>query len=127
MVAGVIGASTNNAIGIAGISVNVRLMPVKVCGGASICNLADVAAGIRWASDHGAHVITVFPAFEAHPALELKGAVDYAAARGAIVIADTGNAATYVQYPAKYSNVIATGVTDQDDLVASCSPLAAED
>lgn len=48
-VAGLIGANTDNGIGMAGVGFNVRILPVRVlgkCGGA----LSDVLAGMYWAA-----------------------------------------------------------------------------
>src|SRR5262249_31177227 len=74
-----VGESTNNGIAEAGIAYNSKIMPIKVClgywdiqfqmsangipgftplGGAA-CPTAAVAAGIRWAADHGAKVINI--------------------------------------------------------------------
>ncbi|MEF7615077.1 S8 family peptidase [Aquincola sp. MAHUQ-54] len=48
-VAGIVGASTNNGVGVAGVGWNVRILPVRVlgkCGG----DMSDIAMGIRWAA-----------------------------------------------------------------------------
>jgi serine protease len=52
-VAGIIGAGTNNGIGIAGIGYNARILPIRAlgkCGGYD----SDITAGMRWAA--GLHV-----------------------------------------------------------------------
>ncbi|MDX6422622.1 MAG: thermitase, partial [Gaiellaceae bacterium] len=56
-VAGIAAASTNNGIGVAGVA-DARIMPVKAlteAGG----SFEEIAAGIRWAVDHNADVITM--------------------------------------------------------------------
>jgi hypothetical protein len=60
-VAGIVGADTNNGRGIAGTSWGARLMPVKVFpdGADERASHGDIAAGIRWAVDHGAQVINL--------------------------------------------------------------------
>src|SRR5262249_43093311 len=48
-VSGLIGAMTNNAIGVAGAAFNARILPVRVmgkCGGFD----SDIIAGMRWAA-----------------------------------------------------------------------------
>ena len=53
-VAGLIGAATNNATGIAGVGYNVRILPVRVlgrCGGYD----SDIIAGMLWAAGMGAY------------------------------------------------------------------------
>lgn len=54
-VAGLIGAATNNATGIAGVGYNVRILPVRVlgrCGGYD----SDIIAGMLWAAGLGSKV-----------------------------------------------------------------------
>jgi subtilisin family serine protease len=57
--AGIAAARGNNAIGVSGMNWNARIMPVRVSnssGGSS--SLAALNAGIRWAADNGARVIS---------------------------------------------------------------------
>src|SRR5688572_13980381 len=53
-VAGIVGASTNNGVGIAGIDWACRILPVRVVGADGIGKTSDVADAIRWAA--GLHV-----------------------------------------------------------------------
>ena len=48
-VAGTIGASTNNGIGVAGVNWNVTIMPVRICGINGSCSCFDINEGLRWA------------------------------------------------------------------------------
>src|SRR4051794_3470703 len=57
-VAGIAAAATNNGIGIAGVAPDAMVMPVKVLENGS-GTFEDIAAGIRWATDHGADVINM--------------------------------------------------------------------
>ncbi|HYN96033.1 MAG TPA: S8 family serine peptidase [Pilimelia sp.] len=111
LVAGVAAANTNNAVGVAGAAWNGRVMPVKASSGNSFLT-SDIVEGIRWAADHGAKVINMsFAGFEASSA-ELA-AVEYAASRGAVLVAAAGNEAGDVPvYPAAYPGVLAVGATD---------------
>ena len=69
----------------------------------------DIAAGIVYAVDSGADIITIHFAGKIDR-LELREAVDYAAAQGVIVVAAAGNKATDTPYyPAAYESVIAVG------------------
>ena len=59
-VAGIIDALGNNGQGGAGITWNTTLLPVRVSNysdGSAWCS--DMAAGVRWAADHGARVINL--------------------------------------------------------------------
>src|SRR6185503_18095428 len=58
-VAGIIGARTNNGLGIAGAAPAVKIMPVRVLDAHGSGVASDVAEGIIWAADHGARVINL--------------------------------------------------------------------
>jgi serine protease len=107
--AGVAAATANNAVGIAGIGWNVRLLPVRAlgkCGG----SLSDIADAIRWAAGaqpesgtwqsegvtvgtnpHPAQVISLSLGGDTSCSPEMKGAVEAAHDRGAVIVAATGN------------------------------------
>ena len=59
VVAGIIGAITDNSIGIAGINKNVKLMPVIACDKYGSCPTAAVIKAIKYAVDNGAEVINL--------------------------------------------------------------------
>jgi subtilisin family serine protease len=110
-VAGIAAASSNNGEGVAGVSWGARVMPVKVLNAGSAGTYADVAAGILWATDHGAQIINMSLG---GPNLSstLSDAVDYAASRGVLLVAAAGNNSGNVLYPAAYTAVIAVAATD---------------
>ncbi|MDQ5897123.1 MAG: serine protease [Pseudomonadota bacterium] len=116
--AGLIGATTNNATGMAGLGRHVRVMPVRVlgkCGGYD----SDIIAGMRWAAG-----LTV-PGVPANPtparvinmSLGYEGtctstdpytvAVAEVNAAGAVVVASVGNDSLKVNMPANCPGVIA--------------------
>ena len=108
-VAGVIGAIGNNGIGVAGLNWNASIMSVKVDDSAGILSIASVANGIIWAANNGAKIINISLGTTADSAT-LKNAIDYAYNKGCAIFAATGNAgAGSVDYPARYSNVMAVG------------------
>lgn len=99
-VAGTIGQTTNNGIGVAGMAFNVKIMPVKVIDevwdfifdSPNFGSDDTVAQGIRYAADNGAHVINMSIGREdggAAPAIE--AAVRYAVSKGAFVAIASGN------------------------------------
>jgi len=119
-VAGVIGATINNNLGVAGIA-QARLMAVKVMNDSGEGTDATVAAGIRWAVDNGAVVVTMSLGVDGM-STTLENAVDYASSRGVVTVAATGNSgSSYVSYPAAYPSVIAVGAIDSTDRRASFS------
>lgn len=114
-VAGIAAAISNNGTGVAGVSWGARLIPVKVLNSVGGGSYANVAAGIVWAADHGAHVINLSLG-GASPSLTLQNAVDYAVSRGVVVVAASGNSGSnFVLYPARYANVIAVAATDSSN------------
>ncbi len=110
--AGIIGAATNNALGVAGVAWAVKILPVKVTSPSGAATDADVAAGIFWAVDHGANLINL--ALGA-PGVDnvLDKAVEYARAHDVLIVAAAGNSGSDVpEYPAANRGVVAVGATD---------------
>ncbi len=123
-VAGTIAQTTNNTLGVAGIAYNVSLMPVKVLGADGSGSVSGIADGIRWAADHGAHVINMSFGTSASPALltVLQDAVEYAYGKGVVLVAASGNSSGATPlYPAAYPQVIAVGATLYNRQLASYS------
>ncbi len=81
-VSGIIGARTNNNIGVAGITWNGYILPVRVIGRCGGFN-SDVIAGIRWAAGlagAGALPTNPYPAQVINISLGSEGACDQASA-----------------------------------------------
>lgn len=113
-VAGIAAATGNNAIGVAGVDWRAKIMAVRVLDAHGDGTLANAAAGIIWAADHGADVINLSisgPSFPSPTILE--DATYYAYRKGVVLVAAAGNyASNPVTYPARYPWVIAVGMTD---------------
>jgi thermitase len=111
-VAGIAAASSNNALGVAGVSWGARIMPVKVLNASGGGTYADTATGVLWAVDHGAQVINLSLGGTGE-ATVLEDAINYAHSKGVVVVAAAGNRSiNFVLYPARYPNVIAVARTD---------------
>ncbi len=110
-VAGVAAASGDNAVGITGVAPRAGLLPVKVLDCTATGRISDAAAGIRYAADRGADVINIsFGTPNDSPAL--REAVEYAQARGAVVVASAGNDGSRgITYPAAYPGVISVAAS----------------
>lgn len=122
-VAGLIAASSDNGQGVAGLCWGCRILPVKVVRADGSGDDASVAAGIRWAADNGARVINLSLGGPGESQL-LREAVVYAAARGIVLVAASGNerqAGNPVNYPAAYPEVIAVGATGNTDRITGFS------
>jgi thermitase len=112
-VAGIIAANANNGTGIAGVAPNARVMPLRVLDGLGMGSVSDVAAAIIYAADSGAQVMNLSLAGPSTSTI-LEEAVNYAVARGVIIIASAGNQGVEAAwYPAAYPAVIAVGSVDQ--------------
>lgn len=114
-VAGVIAAIGNNASGIAGIAYKASLLNVKVLNDDGFGTYANIADGILWAANSGAKVINLGLGGSSDSDL-LKDAVNYAADKGAVVIAAAGNyGANSPVYPAEYDTVLSVAAADDSD------------
>ena len=131
-VSGLIGASTDNGIGIAGMDWAASILPVRAlarCGGTN----ADVFEGMLWASgvqiagvpanQHPARVINM--SLGGHGACDqsIQEAIDDALAQGAVVVVAAGNASQDATAfsPANCSGVITVGAHDVRGSLASYS------
>jgi thermitase len=120
-VAGIAAAMTNNGIGVAGLGYSSTIMNVKVLDDYGSGTYSGVASGIIWAVDNGAEVINMSLGGSS-PSSTLEDAVNYAWNNGVVVVASAGNgASTTPAYPAYYTNCIAVGATDANDVLASWS------
>jgi len=114
-VASVIAARGNNGIGMTGHCWGCRIMPIRVTSGGSV-SAERIAAGINWASEHGARIINVSLSHVGVPDFAEAQAVRNAIDRGVVVIASAGNSGNEIpQYPGAYPGVLAVGATDDTD------------
>ncbi len=96
----------------------VQIMPIRVLNSEGMGTYWEVAAGIKYAVDHGADIINMsLSAPRLTPSL--KDALDYAASHGVIVVAAAGSGSG-PNYPAAYSNpaLLGVGSTDIHDAIA---------
>ncbi len=120
-VCGTIAQTTNNGVGVAGIAYNAAIMPIKVLSSSGSGTYDDIADGIIWAADHGAHVINL--SLGGSSSLQiLQDAVDYAWNKGVVVVCAAGNDHVSTPfYPAAYTNSISVSATTYLDTLASYS------
>ena len=115
-VAGIAGAMPNNGIGIAGVAWNCPLMAVRAglsLGGGSRMQDDDSAAAIVYAADNGASIINMSWGSSQH-SFVIQDAIDYAHARGAVLIGAAGNSQEAESiFPAGYRKVISVASTNQ--------------
>jgi len=118
--AGIIGALTNNNLGIASLGYNTKIVSIKV-GEKKGVRISSAAEGIRWAADHNIKIINL--SWGASKGSEtLKEAIDYAWNKGVFIVASAGNdKSSKAPYPAGYSNVFSVAATNTNDTKASFS------
>ena len=130
-VSGIAAAITNNATGVAGVAPDASIMPIKVLEDGS-GTTDDIAAGIRWAADHGADVINLsLGSLPGTQVLSITGldtaiedAIDYARTKGAVSVIAAGNTSTIAcTSPGFSSTGICVGSTDRNELHSAFSEL----
>ncbi len=115
-VAGVAGALTNNAVGVAGVAGNAPIMPVRVTDANGAANAASIANGIIWATDHGARVINLsFDGIVGNATI--TAAAEYALNHGTLVVAAAGNCGC-VDAQVETPFILSVSATDQNDALA---------
>src|SRR3990167_2084306 len=131
--AGLIGAASNNATGVAAINWGARILPLQALDDNGEGTTTDVASAVRYAVDQGAKVINMSLGTASQDPI-LKTELDYALSRDVVVVAAAGNCGSPVSfflsdcsvvgqmiYPANYPQVLAVGATDINDNRASFS------
>ncbi len=119
--AGIVAATGNNGIGVAGITWGARVMPIKILDQDGRGPVSAFSQGIRYAVDQGAQIVNVSAGIPV-PSQAMEAAVAYAIGKGRIVVAASGNQADGVQnYPAAYPNVIAVSASTREDRIAEFS------
>lgn len=86
--AGIIGATPNNQIGIVGIAPGLTFLPISI--GVDINVLEYVEAAIRYAADSGAKVISNSYSY-ASPQDKINAAFEYALNKGCVIVQSSGN------------------------------------
>jgi len=129
LVAGILGATVNNGLGIAGTNWNISLMPLKALDSTGKGDVSLVAEAIVWAADHGASFInlSVGGVGFGHD-VTLADAISYAFNKGVLIVAAAGNDVAVTGgnldnnpvYPICDDNnsnmIIGVAATDQNDV-----------
>ncbi len=140
IVAGILGAEGNNAEGVAGVSWNVKIMPVRMLNDIGSGTSFQAAAAVRYAVANGADIINLSFSGETQD-LALRGAIKDAYAAGVVVIAAMGNEDQNTNinpmYPACYEDadndwvvgVVSSDVNDErsyfSNYGSACADIAA--
>ena len=123
-VAGIVAATANNTIGVAGVCPGCTILDGKVLNDSGVGSSSSLANGINWSVSNGAKVINMSLGVRASRTLET--AVNNAWNKGAVLVAAAGNGGNQTKiYPGAYPNVIAVAATDNNDAKASFSTYGA--
>ena len=110
--------------GIEGIAAGVSILPVRLANPRGRATLARVAEGIVSAVDRGADVVLLSLGAR-RPSPLLEAAVDYAEARGVLLVAAAGNRNTHADlFPAADPRVLSVACVDDDGQLALSTALA---
>ena len=113
----------SDGLGIYGVAPKASLMAIKVCDKRGYCYGDDVAAGIRYAADNGANIISMSLSGDSKDPM-ITDAVDYAVTKDVLVVAAAGNDGPEdgsIDYPGAYFKVVAAGAIDLAEDVPSWS------
>ncbi len=118
--AGIVSAVTDNNIGIAGVTQNCKIMPVKVLGDGN-SETWEIANGIIYAADNGADVISMSIGFlnifngYIKVVRILHNAINHANDKGVVLVAAAGNSGKPIcTYPGSDELVISVGSISKD-------------
>lgn len=118
-VAGIIAASLNHR-GIVGVSPEAEIYDVKAFGSDGKAGLANILKGIDWAIRNKMQIINMSFGMP-QPSEALHRIIQKAAANNIIMVASAGNNGKGVEYPARYSQVIAVGALNEKGRLADFS------
>lgn len=117
-VAGIIGAR-NNGIGLKGVAYDAHIYAVKAFDWEGNAYLSDLIEGVEWSIANNMNIINLSGGSPEN-SNAFKAVFDRAYAKGLLIVAAAGNVGTQngagdnVEYPARYSSVIAVGALDQN-------------
>ncbi len=124
------GAVGNNGVGIAGASWSASIMAVRVLDAQGAGFLSDVASGVRYAVDNGAHVLSLSLGGSSSSQV-LENALSYACSKGAFIAVAAGNESANndvtPSFPANYNLpcLVSVAATDSSDELADFSNFGA--
>lgn len=120
-VAGIISATANNELGIAGIAPGCKIMNLRAGTSQGLLEEEDVASAIIYAVDNGARIINMSFGDVATSQM-FRDIMQFAYQCGVVLIASAGNSSSAeIHYPSGFQQVISVGATNSVDELASFS------
>ena len=122
-VSGIIAANTNNKQGIAGISWNTKILPIRITDEYGQARVSTVVEALDRAYDQGVKIVQISLSTNQFSQV-LKDAVEEANDRGMLIISSAGNTGEReVRYPAAFEGVIGVGAVNSAKRIESYSTL----
>jgi hypothetical protein len=109
--AGIVAATFNNILGVAGVAGNCSIMPLAFQNWTDV----EVAAGINFAADNGARIISMSFGWDAWDHAIIDPAIQHAFDSDVVMCVATHNYDGPITYPATNPLVMACGASDQVD------------
>lgn len=120
-VMGIIGATANNGVGLAGLAPGCHVMTLRAGTSQGLLEEDDVASAIVYAVMNGARVINMsFGDIVVSPML--RDVMRFAYGHGVVLVASAGNSASDTpHYPSGFSETISVGASNRNDQLAGFS------
>ncbi|MBW6460243.1 MAG: S8 family serine peptidase [Bacteroidales bacterium] len=119
--AGLAAAETDNVTGVASIGYNVSLIGVKASTNNSPTGITHWTAGIQWAANNGANVISMSFGGSGYSQTS-QNLINSISNNGVVFFASAGNNNTSTpHYPSAYANVISVASTNENDIKSDFS------
>jgi serine protease len=96
-----------------GVAPGAKIIPLRVSDSVVLTSMRNLARAIEWATDKGAHVISI--SMGGLNSSRLEDALRYARERGVILLAAAGNYVRFVVWPAASSNAIGVAASNAED------------
>lgn len=120
-VSGIASAVSDNNIGVAGVASNAKLMIIKASADNDASTIYAGYEGIKYAADHGAHIINCSWGGPAGGAFG-QDVINYAISKGCLIVAAAGNNGdSFPDFPAGYKGVLAVANVRNNDVKSGSS------
>ncbi len=113
-VAGTLVAATNNGIGVAGMSPNLRILPLRVLDARGSGFISDLIAALDYARAQGAQIVNLSLVLR-FDSTALYDVLTRLYADDMLVVAATGNFGNQVFWPAAYTETLAVAAVNSQD------------
>jgi subtilisin family serine protease len=121
-VAGTAAAAINNAVGVASVAGQAKIMPMKISDDTGYGSWSAMAQALTYAADRGVRVANI--SYNASPSSSVRSAAQYFKDKGGLVFVAAGNNGTRESTSATTS-LIGVSATDQNDARTSWSSYGA--